>query len=608
MKADAAPILGVFERKARLEIPLYQRQYVWERDKHWQPLWEDIERKILDHISGRVDAPVHFLGAMVLDHKQTPVTHVEKRTVIDGQQRLTTLQIILCCLRDFCTEKNLPELASEFRKYTLNDGLMANKEEDKFKVWPSLPDRKQFSDVITSESRDEIITRHPLTRKKFAHKTDPRPSMIEAYLYFCSEIDCFVEEMIETKSLTAESILQNTLLCMKQDLKVVFIDLERDDDPQIIFETLNARGEPLLPGDLLRNYVFLRVSREKLDSEALYEKYWRLLDDPFWRQEIRQGSFSRPRSDFFIQAYLAIKTRSDISVKHLFVEYKFWIEKSDPKPFSSIEEELIEFNRYAAAFRQVIELENDTEFSDYFASFRALDTNTHLPLFMAIFARKTDKAVARDIAMLVESYVVRRALCALTTKGYTNIFIRLANHLQQNGFTAENARDFLLKQDKLSSLWPTDEKVVNACSEFDIAELMNSQKLVYILSRVSRQMSNSWSETIADYSNLSIEHIMPQRWHENWPLVSDNADTDELKTLSDSRDGHIHKIGNLTVLAQPLNSSISNSAWEIKRKAIAETSLLEINRKLIACEEWDESRIKQRSAEIGRAVAQIWPR
>jgi len=432
--------------------------------------------------------------------------------------------------------------------------------------------------------------------------------MIEAYLYFYTEVDCFVEEMVEAKNLTPESVLQTMLLCLKQDLKVVFIDLERDDDPQIIFETLNARGEPLLPGDLLRNYVFLRVAHEKLHSETLYEKYWRILDDPFWRKEIRQGSLNRPRSDVFIQSYLSIKTKSDISMKHLFVEYKFWIEKSNPKPFSTIEDELIEFNRYATAFRQVIELENDADFSCYFDSFRAFDTNTHLPLFMAIFASKTDKNIAKKIALLVDSYIVRRAICALTPKGYTNIFVRLANQLQQHGFTEENTREFLLKQDKLSSLWPVDEKVLNACSDFDIAEIINSQKLVYILARVSRQMSNNWSERVADYSNLSIEHIMPQKWEENWALLSDSNDVNELQKLSENRNGQIHKIGNLTILTQPLNSSISNSSWDVKKVAISETSLLEINRKIISCEEWNEEKIKMRSTEIGRIIVQIWPR
>src|SRR5215203_553852 len=113
MKADATPLLAIFEKKMRLEVPLFQRQYVWSREQQWEPLWEDISRKFTEQLEGRKDAPVHFLGAMVLDQKQTPTTHVEKRQIIDGQQRLTTIQIFLAAFRDFCRAQNAEELATE---------------------------------------------------------------------------------------------------------------------------------------------------------------------------------------------------------------------------------------------------------------------------------------------------------------------------------------------------------------------------------------------------------------------------------------------------------------------------------------------------------------
>src|SRR5437763_657294 len=113
MNANAAAILDIFQNKIRLEVPLFQRQYVWGPAQQWQPLWEDLCRKFTDHLDGRIDAPVHFLGAMVLDQKQTPITHVDRRQVIDGQQRLTTLQLFLAAFRDFCSENGCTELAEE---------------------------------------------------------------------------------------------------------------------------------------------------------------------------------------------------------------------------------------------------------------------------------------------------------------------------------------------------------------------------------------------------------------------------------------------------------------------------------------------------------------
>src|ERR1700730_10398705 len=144
MDANKSSVLAIFEKKMRVEVPLFQRQYVWDEERQWQPLWEDIERKFADGLSGRKDAPVHFLGAMVLDQKHTPTTHVERRQVIDGQQRLTTFQIFLCVLRDFCREHDCEELAKECHAFTLNRGMMVEPDVDKFKVWPTQLDRGQF--------------------------------------------------------------------------------------------------------------------------------------------------------------------------------------------------------------------------------------------------------------------------------------------------------------------------------------------------------------------------------------------------------------------------------------------------------------------------------
>src|SRR5437588_4016854 len=126
MKANAVSLLNIFEKKLRLEVPLFQRQYVWSLDHQWEPLWEDICRKFTEYLEGRKDAPIHFLGAMVLDQKETPTTHVERRQIIDGQQRLTTLQVFLAAFRDFCRSQDCEDLAKEAETFTLNKGMMAD--------------------------------------------------------------------------------------------------------------------------------------------------------------------------------------------------------------------------------------------------------------------------------------------------------------------------------------------------------------------------------------------------------------------------------------------------------------------------------------------------
>ena len=245
MDAHAVPLLAIFEKKMRLEVPLFQRQYVWSREHQWEPLWEDITRKFVEHLNGRKDAPVHFLGAMVLDQKLTPATHVERRQVIDGQQRLTTLQIFISAFRDFCREQACEELGEECDGFTLNRGMMAEPAIDCFKVWPTLLDRNQFTDVIRAGSRSELEQKHPLVWAKYARKPAPRPPMIEAYFFFYDQLkEFFLGTATEPALHAAEPLhtrLDECFQALKSSLQVVTIDLQPGDDPQVIFETLNAR-------------------------------------------------------------------------------------------------------------------------------------------------------------------------------------------------------------------------------------------------------------------------------------------------------------------------------------------------------------------------------
>src|SRR5206468_2871263 len=150
---------------------------------------------------------------------------------------------------------------------------------------------------------------HPLRRRPYARNPEPRPRMVEAYLFFFDRLtEFFLGENGRAPMAGEHPIavrLDECFQTLRNALMVVLIDLEKDDDPQVIFETLNARGQPLLPADLLKNYIFLRASREKMDIDATYKKYWARFDDEFWRQEVKQGRLTRPRSDLFMQHFLA---------------------------------------------------------------------------------------------------------------------------------------------------------------------------------------------------------------------------------------------------------------------------------------------------------------
>jgi len=620
MKANAVSILAIFEKKIRLEVPLFQRQYVWSLNQQWEPLWEDISRKFTEYIEGKKESPVHFLGAIVLDQKQTPTTHVEKRQIIDGQQRLATLQIFLAALRDFCREQECNDLANECESFTFNKGMMADAEVDKFKIWPTQLDRSQFNDVMVSRSRSELERKYPLRRKKYARKYEPRPRMVEAYIFFYKELSEFFLGIESEPPLSNECDLSSRLdecfQALKNALHVVVIDLDTEDDAQIIFETLNARGEPLLPADLLRNFIFLRVARAGKSQEALYHKYWKRFDDPFWRHSVRQGRLIRPRSDLFMQHFLASRRAVDIPIKHLYVEYKWWIEKK--LPFKSIDEELASLAKQGDDFRRIIDPDKDDVLYTFFAFLKSFDISTVYPIILYLLEVGIEDSEFMHIVNIIEAYLLRRAVCGYTAKGYNRIFLTLIRFLRENGATSGNVSQYLSDLEGDSVKWPGNDLFSAAWQSRNTYEVFNNEKMVCILKRLSNAFFSSKTERISIEGNLTVEHILPRGWIKNWPLPDGSKgmtyqelwDSEPDNSRADAtrkRNSLLHTFGNLTILTQPLNSSLSNSPWDIKKPELLKASLLPINQLLHDVATWNEGAIENRSRILYKNALSIWP-
>lgn len=621
MKATAVSLIALFETKMQLEVPLFQRQYVWQQEKHWEPLWEDMSRKFTDYLDGRKSAPIHFLGAMVLDQKQTPATHVAKRQVIDGQQRLTTFQLFLSAFRDFCTANGCEDMAKECVGYTQNKGMMADPDVDKFKVWPTQLDRPQFADVVGAGSKDELLRRYPERRRPRARKADPRPRMVEAYLFFYRQLTEFFLGSAGEPPLAAEVPLpmrvEECFQALKNALQVVEIDLEQGDDAQVIFETLNARGEPLLPADLLRNYIFLRAARGNEPQEALYKEYWARFDDQFWRVAVKQGRLLRPRSDLFLQHFLSSRLAVDVPITHLFEEYKFWIDRD--KPFATVKDELSCLARQGEDFRRIIAPAKDDVLFGLATFIEAFDVRTTYPLVLAMLDQGYDDRQWRLVSSILESYLLRRAVCGLTTKNYNRIFLTLARTLRRQGMSPEELAKHLGEQSGESGEWPKDERFSEAWRTQHAYHLLNNPKVVHILSRLNDSYATSKMESIQFEGALTVEHILPQGWVENWPLqdgakgltvldmfMADEADARMI--ASRARNQVLQTFGNLTILTKPLNSALSNSAWSIKRPELLKHSLLPINQQLMDREVWDETAIAERSEDMLQRALKIWPK
>jgi hypothetical protein len=283
MKPATNTLAELFHAPVRYVIPLYQRPYVWKLETHWRPLWEDVVDVVERQADPAVATASHFLGAVVLEHEQTHPGEAARRLVIDGHQRLPTLQLLLSAA---ALEADLAGAAREarlLRALTLNDEDLTSGGE-RFKVWPTNANRVAFRDVMRSDAGH-------------AGPDDPNNTIHEAHAFFRRSARAWSRDNHPSDEVVVERF-DALRVALTSLLSMVSINLEPGDNAQVIFETLNARGTPLLAMDLVKNAVFYRASLAGLDTDELHEQIWQPeLGDDYWRKEQRQGRLKRPRAE-----------------------------------------------------------------------------------------------------------------------------------------------------------------------------------------------------------------------------------------------------------------------------------------------------------------------
>ncbi|WP_104992461.1 DUF262 domain-containing protein [Deinococcus sp. NW-56] len=305
MRPDKRGVLELFERPQRYVIPLYQRRYVWTEEKQWEPLWSDIRRRAEAELDQRGRVKPHFLGAVVLSNIRTFGRELQAFDVIDGQQRLTTFQLFLAAFRDVAKELGVQALERELERVTLNDGSLSH-DLERYKVWPTRFDQSGFQRVLDRTPGDTIEQEVQASQKDFKFV----PNTTAAYTYFLGELRTWLTEDPDPAR-RAEALFT----ALRRSLQVVTIELEEDDDPQVIFETLNARGEPLQPADLVRNHIFSDASRRGENVQTLFDHYWAPFDEDgsLWRTDESRGRVTRPQLAWFLTAFLTVKLEEDIT-------------------------------------------------------------------------------------------------------------------------------------------------------------------------------------------------------------------------------------------------------------------------------------------------------
>jgi len=592
MKVDKLPLNRVFDRTERLEAPLFQRPYVWERDRNWEPLWSTI-RTVAEARLHNYEHRTSFLGELVLDQLETPMSHIHARQIIDGQQRLTTFQMVLAAARDLCAALGEQRFSQAFRKLTDNDVPLSDNPDDVFKVWPTNADRRVFRDTMTAGNKKDIVA--------LACNDALIP---QGYLYFYN----LLQEWLGTPDGPLFcSRLDALHQALREDLHLVIIDLESDDDPQEIFETLNALGTPLLPADLIKNYLFRIAQRQGLNAERLNAQYWTRFDREisFWREEVRQGRLKRPRYDLFVRHYLTLMLKEDVSATELFKTFKKYAGHDPVRPASEL---MKEFRGYGEIYRSFETYADDSREGAFFYRLEQMDTSTVFPLLLEVLRRYRSPEHRDELDQIftdIESFLIRRSICQLTSKNYNHFFVELLK--SSEALTANSIRRFLLASSADTSRWPDDAEFEKAWINIDLYRKVKRSKARMILEALDDALFSSKTEIVRVDRQLTIEHLMPRDWETHWPLLSFSGNF-PLDIATEARNEYVNKIGNLTLLTKSLNPAISNGPWKTKRNEILKHSAINLNRVFIDAETWDEEAILKRTKELFGHALTIWPR
>jgi len=600
MKAESRTLRRIFEQSVRYCVPLFQRPYVWGQGENWEPLWEDIRRLAEQRLAAAGTQQTHFIGAIVLEQLSGSTGSIETRQIIDGQQRLTTIQIVLAVLRDFCRESKLDTYEKRFAKFSQNDEAFIDEAYEAFKVWPTNPDRVSFQITLEAGSPTGLAKTLEKARSEGRLVNEQIP---EAYRYFAG----IIAEWVRNEAIAAspEQRMDALWQVLSGQLRLVAIDLEADDDAQVIFETLNWRGAALLPGDLIKNYLFRRADADGLKVEELYEKFWRSFDEKWWREEMRQGRLKRPRFDLYLQHFLSLQTRNDVLVTHIFETYKQVAEESR----ATTGDLVAQLHEYGMVFQRLVTPHQNPRVALFLRRLVAIDTATVYPVLLEAFRLydnpQNQKELER-VLIALESFLVRRMVCQLTSKNYNRLFLELLSACENDGgLSAPTLVAFLSKSEAETARWPNDDEFRTALETKPIYSQLTQPKLRMVIRGIDAAMQNQKSEDIVLGGQLTIEHLLPQSWKEHWPLATNDGATAQLAM---TRDVLKHSLGNLTLLTQKLNSSISQGPWTKKRPEIVKQSKLNLNLEFHDAPTWGDEEILSRGRRLAAKALAVWPR
>ena len=597
MQAATVEVTALFDRDIRYLIPIFQRNYKWNRDDHWKPLWDDI-RDVADHIlefGEMSDVPPHFLGAIVCEQIEVFGRDAHAVGVIDGQQRLTTLLLLLIALARVCEQRGDGSNAEYLRGFIENKpAVVKERPEHRYKVWPNVADRQHMLLAAAGEDGPSL----------------PQ----QAVEFFAEAIDQWldvgeVDDPLDDEDYTAEARLDAVITAATRHLKLVKIDLEANDNAQVIFETLNARGERLTDADLVRNFLFRQADEEGTDAEALHAQYWDRFEAPTWSDPIAHGRHQRDRMHLFLNDWLAMRLVGEVPASAVFRTFKEYCNKAK-LPAEVIAKDIAV---HGDVFLSFDAHDRDSFEWWFFRRVEEMDLITIYPVVLWLFAQSDEQLPPenrRRAMRALESFLVRRLIRRDSTRSYGSLFVEVLKALAAGPAHEADERVIKLLAEKTAEtdVWPRDEDMRSAIRNTNVYKLRQG-RLKMVLEGIERFLASTGkTETIELGHALWIEHLLPQGWRTEkaWGLPEGLPDPTR---ASLDRDHILHTLGNLTLTTSKLDIGLSNRPWAEKIEELKQHSALALNREIFTSypDTWDESTIEARGEALAELIVKSWP-
>ena len=540
MQAKETRLDSIIEGTKQYVVPLFQRSYSWTK-KEWDILWNDI-----CDLYEMENPRVHFFGSIVNMPATSVPEGVAKFLLIDGQQRLTTVFILLSILKDLALEGRKERLSDEIKNTLLlnqyKDGY------DHYKMMPTQVDRNAFLKVIEGQG----------------HEADGQIGQAWKYL--------------EKKVRTSNFDIENIKKILTQKFSVVSITLDTDDNPYLVFESLNAKGRSLSQADLIKNYFFMRIHVSKQDE--IYSKLW----------EPMQNNLRDDLSEF-IRHYMM---RHGGNVRQTDVYYAL---KDEVSPDNTIDY-LKSLNEYSMYYRNMKYPENisDKDLRVRFERLNRIEVTTAYPLILYVYGEFAHNNISKEqfceVIDVIENYLIRRFVCDYKTNTLNKTFgAAYAFISKYNNDEIVNA----VKEYLSTKGYPKDSEFTE---RFMTTQLYGGgdrqQKTKFILASLEKSFEH---KEIVQMDNLTIEHVMPQTLSDWWvDYLGDDAFS--------IHDIWLHTIGNLTLTAY--NSDLSNKSYIQKRSYLSQ-SHLELNKYCTSAGEWKKLDIEKRAEQLSKRALNIWP-